>query len=258
MKRLLTLTVSIAALLILVGCEGEVTLETPSVTYTVTDNGATLRISWIEISDADGYYIYADGVVIDTIDDPSVTTYDATQPAATYGVSAYAGDNESSTEPIDCTPVTTKNLTVYGLNDPDTTHPSGLAFNSSGTAYGISAKDANPDIDYVFDDKNYQTMTLASPNAYSPVYNDEKNMGLDAKVTDFDSVAIADAPGNYSTVTTLASNAVYYLFMDQDHDGWDKDNDHFGKLKIESINGSTVSITVAYQRIAGLRWLVTK
>ncbi|OPX17539.1 hypothetical protein BXT86_05940 [candidate division WOR-3 bacterium 4484_100] len=259
MKRLLALAVSLTALLILIGCEGEVTLETPSVTYTVTDNGATLRLSWIEISDADGYYIYADGVAIDTIDDPSVTTYDATQPAAIYEVSAYAGEDESDKATVDCTPVKTSNLTVYGLSDPDTTHPSGLAFTNDGVAYGISVKQANyPDLDYIFDDANFTTMTLTSPNSYSPVYNDKKDMALDAQVTSFDTVTIADAPGNYSTQTTLSSNAVYYLFMDQDDDGWDTDSDHFGKMKVESISGSTVTITVAYQPITGLRWLVTK
>ena len=260
MKKLLGLAVSITTLLVLIGCEGEVTLETPEVNYTVTDNGATLRLSWIEISDADGYYIYADGVAIDTIDDPSTTTYDATQPAAIYEVSAYAGEDESDKDMVDCTPVKTSNLTVYGTSDPDPTHPSGLAFTNDGTAYAIAVGPSanHPDIDYIFDDTNFPTMTLTSPNSYSPVYNNEKNMSLDAQVTSFDTVTIADAPGNYSTQTTLSSNAVYYLFMDQDDDGWDTDNDHFGKMKVESISGSIVTITVAYQPIAGLRWLVTE
>ena len=258
MKRILGLAFVCAALIMLVGCNG-VTLDAPDVDYTVTDDGATLALDWIAIADADGYYIYADGEVVDTLDDPETITYDADVPAAEYSVSAFAGEDESALTDIDCAPVVTSNVTVYGLSDPDTAHPSGLSFTSSGTAVPLSVKQSNYlDLDYIFDDLNFATLTLASPNAYSPPYNAEKNMSVDAGVTDFDAIDIADAPGGYTTQTTLAANAVYSLFMDQDDDNWDTDSDYFGKMKVESISGSTVVITVAYQTMTGLRWVFTQ
>lgn len=259
MKKLLGLTLAFAALLVMVGCDGEIILDTPEVDYTVTDNGATLALDWIEIVDADGYYIFADGVAIDTLDDPATITYSATTPAEVYGVQAYAGEDVSGTDEIDCEPTTTLTMDIYGLSDPDTTHPSGLSFTSSGSATAISVKLANyPDLDYIFDDLNYTTLTLASPNAYTPAYNSEKNMSVEAAgITDFDALDIAAAPGNYSTVTTLAGNAVYSFFMDQDDDGWDTDSDYFGKINVVSITGSHAIINVAYQPITGLRWCVT-
>jgi len=256
MKRILNLAIVFAVILMLVGCGDDVVLDAPDVDYTVTDEGATLSLSWIEIADADGYYIYADGAVIDTV---TTNAYNATIPAAVYGVSAYAGDDESGTDNIDCAPVVTLTMDIYGLSDPDTLHPSGLSFTSSGSATAISVQSANyPDLDYIFDDLNYATLTLASPNAYTPAYNSEKNMSVEAAgITDFDALDIADAPGNYSTVTTLAVNAVYSFFMDQDDDTWDTDSDYFGKIKIESITGTHAVISVAYQPITGLRWCVT-
>jgi len=259
MKKLLGLTLAFAALLVMVGCGDEVALDTPDVTYTVTDEGGTLTLNWVEIADADGYYIFADGVAIDTLDNPATITYDATTPAAVYGVQAYAGEDVSGTDEVDCDPVVTLNLDIYGLSDPDTLHPSGLAFTSSGSATAISVQSANyTELDYIFDDLNFTTFTVASPNSYSPVYNTEKNMTVEASgITDFDALDIATAPGSYSTQTAIAGNAVYSFFMDQDDDNWDTDSDYFGKIKIESITGTHAVITVAYQPITGLRWCVT-
>jgi hypothetical protein len=260
MKKLLGLALAFAVILVMVGCDGEVTLDTPDVSYTVDDQGATLVLDWIEIADADGYYIIADGDIIDTLDDPGTITYDATIPAAVYEVQAYAGEDVSGTDEIDCAPVVTEDLDIYFLSDPDTLHPSGLSFTSSGSATAISVQAANyTDLDYLFDDRApLATTTLMSPNAYSPVYNSEKNMGvLEQGITDFSEITIAAAPGNYSTQTDISGNAYYSFYMDQDDDNWDTDSDYFGKIYVQSITGTHAIITVAYQPITGLRWCVT-
>lgn len=260
MKKLFGFALSIAALLVLVGCEGEVVLEAPDVTYQVQDNGATLALSWIEVADADGYYIYADGVVIDTVE---TTTYDATTPAQVYGVAAYAGEDTSSITEIDCTPVETSNITVYGNSDPAPDHPSAIGFTTNGNCVTLALSDSTnwSDVDFYFDDANFSTITLVSPGDHTPPYNSEENASVNSG-TDYDGLDICDAPGNYSTQTTLATNAVFSLWIDPDADGWDAENDHFGKMRIESISGSTapytVVITVAYQPIEGLRWVVTQ
>ena len=259
MKKLITLSFAIIAVIMLTGCEESVTLDTPDVDYTVADSGATLTLSWVEITDADGYIIYADG---DSIDEITTTTYDATVPAAEYEVTAYAGEDESDPATIDCAPVVTSNITVYGMSDTSTAHPSGLQFTTSGTAVAISVQSSNyPDLDYLFDDRSpLTTITIISPDDYVPPYNDEENTTA-ASGTDFHALDIAADFGNYSTQRALADQAVYSLWIDPDHAGYTTD-DHFGKMKIESITGSaapyTVVITAAYQPIAGLRWLVTQ
>lgn len=263
MKRTLSLAITFAAILMLVGCGDDIVLDTPDVDYVVADSGATLDLDWVEIADADGYYIYADGVVIDTIDDPATITYTATTPAAVYGVAAYSGDDVSGTDEVDCTPVETANITVYGNSDPDPAHHSGIGFTTSGNCVTLAISEpTNHDaIDFYFDDSNFNFLTIVSPSDHQPTpYNDEENATA-ASGTDYDGLVIAADFGNYNTQRELSENLVLSFWIDPDHDNWDAENDHFGKMKIESISGSaapyTAVITVAYQPIAGLLWVVT-
>jgi hypothetical protein len=264
MKRILGLSIALVAILVLVGCEEEVTLVAPNVTIQVIDNGATIRLTWTEVTDADGYYIYRDGVIVDTIDEATTTTYDADTPAQLYEVSAYAGENESATDQIDCGPVETTSLTVYGNSDPNPAHPSGFGFNTSGTAVPLALSDSTnwPDLDYYLNDANptQGLIDIVSPGDHVPAYNDQENASSNSG-TDYDGLDIADAPGSYSTQTELAENAVFSLWIDPDGDGWGATNDHFAKMQVESISGATapytVVITCAYQTIPGLRWVVT-
>ncbi len=261
MKRILGLTLALTALLVLVSCGDEdgVVIDTPNVTYTVTDDGATLSLDWDAITDADGYNIYADGVLIDSTTN---TFYDATIPAMVYGVSAYNIDDESATDAVDCTPEETMNITVYGNSDPDPNHPSGIGFTAAGTCVGLALSDPNnwPDIDFYFDDVNFAQLTIVSPGDHVPPYNTEENATA-ASGTDYDALEIAADLGNYVTQRTMAQDAVLSFWIDPDGNGWGDVNDNFGKMKIVSITGAAppyaAVITCAYQLIPGLRWVVT-
>ncbi len=257
MKKLLTIA-GLAVFLVFVGCEQEVTLETPDVTYTVasSDKGGTLILDWDEITDADGYIIYADGDVIDTV---TTTSYDATTPAALYEVSAYAGDQESGKDAIDCGAVETPSLIVYGSSDPDTTHPSGFGFNAQGqaVAYSISNANNHPLIDYwIYSTAGGGTIRFVSPSDRNPPLNAEVNVTKNSGQSNYDNITIADAPGGYSTQTDIASGAVYYFWIDPTNNNWDASTDHFGKIQVVGINGVQVTLKIAYQPIAGLRWCV--
>lgn len=255
MKRLLPITL-IFVFIAFFGCEKTPVLEKPDVTYTVkaADNGGTLSLSWNEITDADGYIIYADGVVIDTV---TTTSYDATTPAALYEVSAYAGDQEGTKAQIDCGAVETASLIVYGSSDPDTTHPSGFGFNAQGNAvaYSISNPNNHSLIDYWIYSSG-STIKFISPSDHTPPYNSEVNVTKNSLQTNYDNVTIADAPGGYSSQTDIASGAVYYFWIDPNNDGWDASTDHLGKIYVSGVNGVAVTMTIAYQPIAGLRWCV--
>ena len=263
MKKILALTAALLLLLVLIGCEGEVTLTAPgNFTITASADEISVVLAWDpnpSDENVDGYIIYFNGAAADTTENTSYTHTDPME-TGTYYVTAYAGEDESDLATVDCAPVVTTDLDIYFLSDPDTLHPSGLSFTSSGSATAISVQAANyPDLDYLFDDRApLTTTTLMSPNAYSPVYNTEKNMGVEEQgITDFDEIDIAAAPGNYSTQTDIQGNAYYSFFMDQDDDDWDTDSDYFGKIYISSITGTHAIITVAYQPITGLRWCVT-
>jgi len=52
-------------------------------------------------------------------------------------------------------------------------------------------------------------------------------------------------------------NAVYSLWIDPTNNGSSLD-DHFGKAKIESIQNHRVVMTLGYQLIGGLRWLISQ
>ncbi|MCX7994349.1 MAG: hypothetical protein N3A65_01055 [candidate division WOR-3 bacterium] len=259
MKKFLSFPLLIT-LLIFIGCEKEVTLETPDVTYTVAtdDKGGTLKLEWDEITDADGYIIYADGEVIDTVTELS---YDATTPAALYEVSAYAGDQESGKDRIDCGAVETPSLTVYGSSDPDTTHPSGFGFNAQGNAvaYSISNQNNWPLIDYwIYSTAGGATIKFVSPSDRTPPLNNEVNVTKNSGQSNYDDVKIADPPGGYSTQTDVRSGAVYYFWIDPTNNGWDASTDHFGKIQVQGINGVQLTLKIAYQPIAGLRWCVVE
>jgi hypothetical protein len=233
-----------------IGCEGEVTLEAPDVTYTAEDNGATLRITITEVADADGYIIYADG---DSIDETTTLSYDATTPAAKYEISAYSGDTESDKTEIDCAPAVTPSLDVWDMSEPPP-NPSAFGFNTSGTAVAYQVSDTTnwTLIDYYIEDSPQRFFSPHHNN-----YNNEVNVTVNSGSTDFDALDIADAPGGYSSQTDISSGAVYYFWIDPTNNGWDNSTDYFGKIKIEGISGTQVTMKLAFQLIAGLRWCVT-
>jgi hypothetical protein len=257
MKKLLALSIAFAAILVMVGCESSTTPDQPTVTYTVITNGAGLTLTWSADANADGFIIYHDDVAVDTV---VGTTYTDTVPCKVVGVTAYAGDLESAADEIDCTPTTTTSLTVYGNSDPLPTHPSGFTFNAtSGTGVVVSLDSTNwSTLEFYFADASpFTVLTLVNPGDHVPPYNSKLNTsGLDG--TDFNAVEICKLTG-YNTQTGLATNNVYDLWLSSSAT-W-QDTDHFGKMKIESITGAaapyTAVITVAYQPVAGLRWIVT-
>ncbi len=251
-----TLALLALVLLVLVGCEDIVAPGKPSVTYEPIEDGAKLKLTWTEVTDAEGYYIYVDGIKDTSI---TGTSYEVTGPAQEVSVSAYNGDEEGEEWVLDLTPEYTPTLTVYGASDPGTDHPSGLVLRDAGAvALAIGVEENKPDIDYVFDDRgNFAPMSIVNPGDYTPQINSKGNAISAAAGNSFDDADMAPALGNYSTQRSpIEQNAVYYLWLDRDNDN-ETDSDNFAKVQIISISGTTVNIKVAYQKEKGLRWIVT-
>jgi len=239
---------------------GMISLNKPTVSYEVRDNGGTLYLFWAAVVNAEGYFIYADSQQIFST---TTNEYSATVPAGLYEVSAYAGSFESERDSIDCKPVITASITVYGNSDPSPLHPSGIGFISSGSCntYAISDTANWPYIDYYFKDDTFDPVRIVSPNYPVPPLNNENNTSSNSGLNIFDSLSIADAPGAYASTMSLYEYNVYSLWIDPNDNGWDNTVDHFAKMRVESIVGSSppyiVNIKLAYQLIPGLRWLAT-
>lgn len=241
------------------GCEEVLPPEKPQVSYQPIDDGAKLRLTWTQVANADGYYIYVDGVK-DTSLPSTATVYDVSGPAKLIEVSAYKKQEESEKWRLDLTPVVSE-VSVYGASDPDPNHPSGLQLTDNGAIPLAIGNQANwPNLDYIFDDRGeFAPMSIVNPGDYtSPRYNEKGNAISQLASGDFDEENIAPAPGVYSTQRkNIEINGVYYLWLDRDNDNQTA-NDNFGKILIKAITGAKVDIKVAYQKIKGLRWVKTQ
>jgi len=89
----------VALALIGTGCDSSsTTLEAPTVTHAVTDNGGTLSLTWDAVSGAESYEITAGGSVQTT----TSTGFEVTTPSATVEVRAVKGSSKSDPATIDC------------------------------------------------------------------------------------------------------------------------------------------------------------
>ena len=257
MRYILALLVFVA--LVFVSCESTVAPGTPSVTYAPTDNGGMLRLTWPAVTDAEGYNIYLDEVKDTSITGTGTLTVDVAGPAKKVEVSAYNGSEESGFWTLDLTPISTPTLTAYGASDPDPLHPSGLALKDAGAvALAIGEAANKPDIDYVFDDRgSFTPMSMVNPGDYDPQINSKGNAISLVTSGQFDDEDFALAPGNYDTKRIpVTQNGVYYLWLDRNNNNYSTD-DNFAKIQIISISGTVVTAKVAYQKVPGLRWVVT-
>ena len=252
-----TLTVALAAALIFLGtgCDTLVTLEKPNVATEAINTGGTLRLTWTAITDANSYEITTD----DSIHTTTSMSFDVMYPTSMIEVRAVNGTDESDPAMIDCKVVETSSIVLYGISDVEPTHPSGLAFTTSGSASALSLDDANKaSLDFVCDDQQTTVLPVGLINAgdYGWAQNAKVNTLMDAGTTDFDAFDLAASTG-YTTQLATAVNGVYALWLSTSM-SWTT-NDHFAKAKIvtiEDVGGAKkVTLNVAYQKIGGLRWL---
>lgn len=254
MMKKSTLIVAFAAALLLIGtgCDTIVTLEKPSVTYEAINSGAELRLTWTAVTDAKEYEIKTDDSVFTTTASP----FDVKSPTTSIEVRAVNGSDKSDPFTLDCAVEVTSSITVYGKSDVDPAHPSGIGFNTDGTAIPVSLTNQASQVDFVMDDVSFPgSMYLFGPTGYTPPVNTWGN-AAQAAGADFDAVTIAPGTGNYDLYLQIAQNATYAAWLDHNDDGLIDATDHFAKLKIESINGAVVTVKLAYQKVGGLRWLM--
>ena len=73
----------------------------------------------------------------------------------------------------------------------------------------------------------------------------------------YDGATIADPLGTYSDSSlAIMVDSTYYLRISSDTTNTWSEASSFAKVRVDSIVGAKVAVTTAYQKIAGLRWLV--
>ncbi len=232
------------AVLTLTGCPAT-TVDTPSVSWSVTQDQGGITFTWDAIQDADGYIVKYNGKA-DTIE---TTSYTLTEPAAEVEIVAYAGDEESNPWVGNFAAVETKNLDWYTRADTDPTHPSGIGFNNDGSVVTISyAQGDHNAIDFVADQDN----SITAIQALDADVNKQNGVAYSATF-DYANMDIAPETG-YTTYESVVQNGTFALLKDLD--GQRNDNDIYAKLIVKGIDGTRWTIDITVQPIGGLRWLV--
>ena len=240
-------------LLLVISCTSPVTLVTPTVSYTPVNDGANLHLTWLAVTNATAYNVYVDGVKTEVTS--GTYSFDVTGPAKLIQVSAIAAGSEGDKWSLTTAVKKSTNVTVYTRSDAQQINHA-FYFDTTGTAVAIPLSRPS-DIDFVLDTNQTVTnLELRSPDLYDPKYNTKSNSSAVASETNIDDLMIAPAAGVYNTVRAIALDGIYSLWLDPGANGWSAD-DHFAKIKVEGISGTAVTFTVEYQKIPGLRWLMS-
>lgn len=218
--------------------------------------GGGLRVFWNPPSGAtpDEYV-----VSVDDVDHPAVQTTEdyVYTPAGKISVYAVYGENQSEPVELGLKAVETEYLDAWSAKDPSPEHPSGIGFDLAGyaTAYAMSWRENWPYIDYYVD----TMMCLASPNMRTPEPMNYENNTSCAESDSYEELEIVkpcELEG-YMTQQPITEYASYGLWLDPDDDGYTSD-DHFGKAYIVRIDNLKVTFKLGYQKVPGLRWVVTE
>jgi len=237
----------VALALIGTGCDSSsTTLEAPTVTHAVTDNGGTLSLTWDAVSGAESYEITAGGSVQTT----TSTGFEVTTPSATVEVRAVKGSSKSDPATIDCRIVES---TVEFFGDLELTHANGFGFDSKGSAVAcVLHAQAFDTIDFYAASMGGGMQLIDA----SAVTDRKHGNAVKAASGSYDGATIADPLGAYSDTLAVMADSTYYLRISADTTGTWSTNDNFAKVRVDSIVGEKVNLTTGYQKVEGLRWLV--
>ena len=251
-KKTLIGVLALALAFIGAGCNSSnnnnTTLVAPTVTATGTNGGATLHLSWGDVTGATSYEITAG----DSIYTTTSTSFDVTKPVTTIAVKSVNGSTKSdSAAKIACAIVET---TVDFFSDLDTSHANGFGFNGNGSVSTYSLYAGNlSSLDF------YAESSHAVTSLYSAagVNANKKGNIMKAASGNYDSLLMADTLGAYvKTPMVIMADSTYYLRVSADTAGTWSNQDHFAKASVVAIDSAKVTMKLGYQPVPGIRWLI--
>ena len=262
MKKLLGLTLAFAALLVIVGCDGEVTLSAPeNFTLAAATSEIDVVLDWDEVTDEiDGYYVYFNTAAVGTVTTAGYTHMDP-QETGSYYVTAYLDVDESDPSTTESTaPYIADNITLAEIN---ATGNSGLGWDrtdGSATTYTMADATNAAFIDFYFSDwvagfagPDYQfispDLVETDPGVTWGMSGTWNITGFTIALTDpFDDVVLLPGSGYTSSQIVDQTNAAYGVYTS---------GGYFGMVEVKSINLATgeIEVRVAFQTVSGLRIL---
>ena len=251
-------------LILVVSCSPTVTPNTPVVTKIVLGSGEagsgdTLELSWGAVTSAQGYYVYLDGNKNTTTE----LTYYVVDPTKSIEVSAYNGSEESDKWTLSTAVAVTPTVTVYA-DSGSSSNDDAFGFNtSSGTCLALDiTNSANyPSIDFVVENDGLSDIEFWSPDQYAPTpYNTKDNSVASSTASSFDNLTKAADIGQQLYDTKFAGvsvNGIYSVWIQPVSGTFGSDN-HFGKVFVNAISGTQLTLETGYQLIGGLTWLISQ
>jgi hypothetical protein len=249
-NRMLIGAFVVALALIGAGCDSASTkLEAPTVAATVANDGATLRLTWDEITGADSYEVKAGDSTYTT----TTTSLDVTNPAATIEVRAVSGNSKGDSAVVNCK-VVESTLDVYG--DLDITHSNGFGFAENGSADTCMLMyPSYNSMDFYADCKSIVGETRLVSSGKQNL--SRKGNGVAAASGSYDDAKLAAATSTYATPFVVMVDSTYYLRISSDTipNGTWSTGDNYAKVKVVAVDGYKVTLRLGYQKKEGLRWL---
>jgi hypothetical protein len=261
MKKLLALSISLAFLLIIVGCGEDVVISAPgNFVISAAADEISVVLDWDpnpSDEEVDGYIIYFNSVAADTTENE---TYTHTDPMETgdYYVTAYKGEDES--DPSTTQTTTPVVATGVALDELNGANESGYGWNTTtgqGAIYSMIDDTHAAVIDFYFTDwaagfagaYGLYSPDLAPTDPGAPAgivgTSGWKLTGFIGLADNFDDVTTLPLTGYLDREDNVAENMTYGIYTE---DG------NYAMVEVQSINTGTgtVQVRTAFQVVPGL------
>jgi hypothetical protein len=240
MMKKLTTIVSLGMLLLVCGC-GSKSPWAPSAgpaDLTIASSGLDITLDWTAVTGAEGYYVYFDDAVIDT-----VTTCTWTGTPTTLGdfyVIAYKGSDNSPASPTVTTSlVTATGKTIYELNSLGI---SGCGWDTLGvfSTYSMAGADTATKIDIYLDNFTAGDTTSACSIVAASNKTGWRNTAIDGPLASDVTTAAATGYANYQ-----AADTKWYTLS--------TDDTRFVKIQVTTVGTGYITFTYWYQTVKNYR-----
>ncbi|MEA3310846.1 MAG: hypothetical protein U9Q76_01370 [candidate division WOR-3 bacterium] len=144
---------------------------------------------------------------------------------------------------------------VRSTDHPNPDDPAGFGFAEDGSAiaYDLSDTTTWPYVDFFIVDFGGGSLAIAGSEVHEPPLNDRMNGVTDPLRISYEDLNLAPPSDGYYNYSDIMAGGVYALWIDV----YEADA-HYAKLRVMDVDGFKVTLKLACQTVAGLRWLVAE